>query len=129
MTGKWNPDEVPSVSCGVLRDRVYQFLQWHCHWARNNHNGSEHTFNERAYPMECHFVHYRKDYGSFQEAALREDGLLVIAYVYDVSILVGSKLGIRNVRVWIKCEIRTRNELYVSKLLRRTCPILKIRPL
>lgn len=88
MTGRWKDGETPTISCGVLGNRKYEFVQWHCHWARNNFNGSDHTFNGRPYPMECHYVHFRKDLGSFQRAALQPDGIAVVAYVFKVITLI-----------------------------------------
>lgn len=88
MRGTWAPNQTPAISCGILGDAKYRFVQWHCHWAKNNFNGSDHTFNGRAYPMECHFVHFREQYGSFQNAALQPDGIAVVGYVFDVRYII-----------------------------------------
>jgi carbonic anhydrase len=49
------------------------------------------------FPMEMHLVHYKESYGSFDEAANKPDGLVVIGAIYRVSMnsiktLINSRL-------------------------------------
>jgi carbonic anhydrase len=45
-----------SMSGGGLPD-VFYLVQFHFHWGYNAFQGSEHTINDRRYPLEVHFVH------------------------------------------------------------------------
>lgn len=49
----------------------YCFDSLHFHWGRNENEGSEHTINGKAYPLEVHLVHYSCDY-YMAGAALKE---------------------------------------------------------
>lgn len=40
--------------------------------------------------MEIHFVHYKENYGSFDEAFDKPDGLMVIGAVYEVFVAIYS---------------------------------------
>jgi carbonic anhydrase len=49
-------------------DRPYIFAQIHFHWGEDNLSGSEHTLNDKHFPLEVHLVHYDSKYKSFAEA-------------------------------------------------------------
>lgn len=52
-----------SISGGGLPD-VFYLLQFHLHWGLNAYQGSEHTINDRKYPLEVHFVHRSSSTGA-----------------------------------------------------------------
>ena len=52
-----------SISGGGLPD-VFYLLQFHSHWGYNAYQGSEHTINDRKYPLEVHFVHRSSSTGT-----------------------------------------------------------------
>ena len=37
---------------------MYQFAQLHFHWGDTKNQGSEHTMNGHAFPLEVHLVHF-----------------------------------------------------------------------
>nr|AYN64225.1 carbonic anhydrase [Sinohyriopsis cumingii] len=63
---------------------LYKVTQLHFHWGRTSDRGSEHTFDGTAFPMEMHVVHYKKEYGSINEALNKSDGLAVLGFMFKV---------------------------------------------
>uniref|UniRef100_A0A182M0G1 Alpha-carbonic anhydrase domain-containing protein n=1 Tax=Anopheles culicifacies TaxID=139723 RepID=A0A182M0G1_9DIPT len=62
----------------------YVFEQLHFHWGADNGRGSEHTFDGTAYPAEVHFVFFKLEYGTFEQAINHPDGLAVLGAVYEI---------------------------------------------
>lgn len=77
--------ELPFLVGGPLHEDKYLFEQLHFHWSDNDHSGCEHIFEDKAYSMEAHAVHYNKKYGSFKEAADKHDGLAVVAFFINAT--------------------------------------------
>ena len=48
---------IAQISGGGLNS-TYQFAQLHFHWGDTQKQGSEHTKNGQAFPMEVHLVHF-----------------------------------------------------------------------
>ncbi|XP_069755635.1 carbonic anhydrase 7 [Narcine bancroftii] len=72
------------VSGGPL-DFPYRLKQFHFHWGRKGKPGSEHTINGKSYPGELHLVHWNSaKYQTFEEAAVEEDGLAVLAVFLEI---------------------------------------------
>ncbi|XP_052801801.1 uncharacterized protein LOC128232340 [Mya arenaria] len=63
----------------------YTAAQFHFHWGKDSRSGSEHTREGRKYPLELHIVHFKKAYGSLNNALFYEDGLAVIGVFFDVT--------------------------------------------
>ncbi|KAL5017123.1 hypothetical protein ScPMuIL_006712 [Solemya velum] len=72
-------------SGGGLTSKYYA-AQFHFHWGSDVTNGSEHTVNGKAYPIELHIVHYREEYGSLTNAVNKSDGLAVLGFFADVGL-------------------------------------------
>ncbi|CAG7722731.1 unnamed protein product [Allacma fusca] len=70
-----------------LANKRYVFSQLHFHWGSNKDQGTEHTFNDKSYPMEGHFVHYSSEFNSLTEAINSTDpnALAVVGVVYVLS--------------------------------------------
>jgi len=62
----------------VHLDGTYKLKQIHCHWGSEPMNGSEHTVGGVGYAGELHFVHWKVQYGTYEEASKHNDGLAVI---------------------------------------------------
>ncbi|XP_050526092.1 carbonic anhydrase 7-like [Daktulosphaira vitifoliae] len=77
-------DEIPYVSGGPLFDAKYEFVQLHFHWGKDDF-GSEHKVNGHQYAMEVHIVHYKKKYGSYENAQNFIDGICVIGFFGQVT--------------------------------------------
>lgn len=60
------------------------FEHLHFHWGENDHEGSEDLINNHSFSMEMHAVFYKEDYKSKDEALKYDDGLTVLAYLYEV---------------------------------------------
>ncbi|KAF7997808.1 hypothetical protein HCN44_009206 [Aphidius gifuensis] len=72
------------VTSGPLGLNDYIFEQLHFHWGQKDNEGSEHTINGKRCELEIHMVHWKRDYGSIENAVNYSDGLVVIASFYTV---------------------------------------------
>ena len=61
----WVKDEGISVS-------RYEFAQAHFHWGEDDHQGSEHTIDGKAFPMEMHLVHWNLEAGKTMQDAVKK---------------------------------------------------------
>ncbi|KAJ4428165.1 hypothetical protein ANN_24180 [Periplaneta americana] len=85
VSGSWGSRDLsPWISGGPL-DGEYKFSQLHFHWGSDDSIGSEHTVSNVSFPMEMHLVHYKKAYGSQEEATKYEDGLAVVSFLFQTS--------------------------------------------
>ncbi|KAJ9583190.1 hypothetical protein L9F63_022461, partial [Diploptera punctata] len=85
LSGAWGGEDfTPQISGGPL-DGEYVFSQLHFHWGTRDDRGSEHTVSNVSFPMELHLVHYKKSYGTPEEASKHEDGLAVVAFLFRLS--------------------------------------------
>ncbi|KAL0106136.1 hypothetical protein PUN28_016105 [Cardiocondyla obscurior] len=82
---KTNESKAAMLTGGPLKDRVYVFEQLHFHWGENDYEGSEDLINNHSFPMEMHAVFYKEDYKSMNEALKHDDGLAILAYLYEIS--------------------------------------------
>lgn len=71
---------VPIHLSGSPLSSVYVFEQMHFHWS------AEHTIDGLRDPLELHLVHYNKKYANFSVAAQNEDGIAVVAVLFEVII-------------------------------------------
>jgi len=76
-------DKLPTMEKGGLPGK-FVFLQLHFHWGPNGNEGSEHTIDNKKYPLEVHLVHYNMKYPNISEAIKHKDGLAVLGFVYTV---------------------------------------------
>nr|XP_012234178.1 PREDICTED: carbonic anhydrase 2-like isoform X2 [Linepithema humile] len=70
---------VPIVLSGGNLSSTYVLKQMHFHWS------AEHTVDGVRHPLELHLVHYDKKYGNFSVAAQNENGLAVVAVLFELS--------------------------------------------
>merc|ERR1711892_1138089 len=81
------PREAAMMSGGPLA-KPYQLLQLHFHWGYIDRRGSEHTINNKRYPIEMHLVHLASDIewgvGSATSPVNIPDGLAVAAFLWEV---------------------------------------------
>ncbi|CAH1155143.1 unnamed protein product [Phaedon cochleariae] len=68
----------PSIRGSVIQSD-YTLHNIHFHWA------AEHTINNRRYPLEAHFVHYKTEAGNLTNALNFGDGVVVLAVLYELS--------------------------------------------
>ncbi|XP_078341523.1 nacrein-like protein isoform X2 [Crassostrea virginica] len=82
----------------MRKDKKYIFAQIHVHLGKdgdrnqrdnsesdvNNHEGSEHSINDKFYPMEAHLVFYDMGFDSIKKAKPAKDGLVVLAVMIKV---------------------------------------------
>lgn len=78
----------PQVHGGGLPG-IYQFAQFHLHWGSTESQGSEHTVNDKAYPMELHLVHFKTEYGNTIGDAIKgggrsDDSLAVLGIFFQI---------------------------------------------
>ncbi|KAL3890640.1 hypothetical protein ACJMK2_002921 [Sinanodonta woodiana] len=63
---------------------TYIAEQFHFHWGRVDQRGSEHDIDGMYFPMEMHIVHYNAKYMDFNDALDKEDGLVVLAFLFEI---------------------------------------------
>ncbi|XP_014606466.1 PREDICTED: putative carbonic anhydrase 3 [Polistes canadensis] len=56
----------------------YTFVQMHFHWE------SEHTIDDKRYPLELHLVHYNDDYINDLVASEHKNGLVVLTILFEI---------------------------------------------
>jgi carbonic anhydrase len=63
----------------------FTLTQFHIHWGSEDAFGSEHSLNNKFYPMEMHLVHYNSDlYPDVASAAANPNGLAVLGVLVEV---------------------------------------------
>ncbi|CAG0916684.1 unnamed protein product [Notodromas monacha] len=72
-------------SATLHTENVEKFL--HFHWGARSIHGSEHTVNERRFPLELHLVHFSTAYPNVSAAVAsgRGDALAVLGFLYEIS--------------------------------------------
>lgn len=92
---QFNPDESVnhSISHGLLPN-AYKLAQFHFHWGSINHQGSEHTIDGVAFPMELHLVHHNTKYNDLTAAldSGDDDALAVVAVMFHLGKVANSFL-------------------------------------
>lgn len=83
-------DLVPNIVGGPLLDE-YTFQSLHFHWGTDDSSGSEHSLNNKKYVMEMHCIHKKRDL-TMEAASSMHNGLVVVAYFFDVSSTKAGKL-------------------------------------
>uniref|UniRef100_A0A1E1WVQ2 Carbonic anhydrase n=1 Tax=Tityus obscurus TaxID=1221240 RepID=A0A1E1WVQ2_TITOB len=99
------PNEKIKLSGGGLNGN-FELKQFHCHWGKDNDEGSEHTIDSKSYPLEVHFVHMNEKYSSLDVALENPDGIAVLGVFYEIG---HSASAIRKIAEKIK-YIRYANE-------------------
>lgn len=61
---------------------VFEFI--HFHWDQVDNDGSEHQLSGNKYELEMHVGHRNAKYRDMTEAAQYEDGIAVLAILYQV---------------------------------------------
>lgn len=72
---------VPITLSGASLPSVYILEQVHFHWS------AEHTVDGQRDPLELHLVHFDEQYGNFNDAAQYENGIVVVAVLFEVEII------------------------------------------
>lgn len=75
-------DGVPIHLSGGSLPSVYVLEQMHFHWS------AEHTVDGVRDPLELHLVHYNNQYANFSEATQHENGIVVVAVLFEVGIIL-----------------------------------------
>jgi len=77
---------IQSIS-GAMLPSSYNIEQLHFHWGNHSDTGSEHTIDNKRYPLEMHLVHYNSKYKSVAEAVEdnERNGLAVISVLFEIS--------------------------------------------
>ncbi|GAB6027436.1 Carbonic AnHydrase [Chamberlinius hualienensis] len=58
---------------------------FHFHWGSQDKNGSEHSIDNKRFPMEMHLVHVNQKYETLEVAREHPDGIAVIAIFFQIS--------------------------------------------
>jgi len=65
----------------------YEFVEMHFHWGDSavagGREGSEHKINGKSFPLELHMVHKNIHDASIEDALCHENGLCVLAFVFE----------------------------------------------
>ncbi|XP_032680730.1 carbonic anhydrase 9-like [Odontomachus brunneus] len=77
--------KLPYVFGATLkRNQQYEIEQLHFHWGAKNSRGAEHVLNGVRYPMEMHIVHRSLAYANLSHALQYEDGVVVVATLFQL---------------------------------------------
>lgn len=78
-------EELTVKLAGGLLQENYYLKQFNFHFGCNDTVGSEHTIDGNTYPIELHMVFWdNTNYQSYELAAKGEDGLAVVAVLYEL---------------------------------------------
>ncbi|EFN75460.1 Carbonic anhydrase 9 [Harpegnathos saltator] len=78
-------EKLPYVFGATLKpNQQYEIEQLHFHWGAKNNRGAEHVLNGLRYPMEMHIVHRSLAYANFSQALQHEDGVVVVAALFQL---------------------------------------------
>ncbi|KAK7865755.1 hypothetical protein R5R35_002085 [Gryllus longicercus] len=83
--GKWADEKAVPFHWAAPDGPHYVFDHIHFHWGSSDREGSEHTVNGRAFPLEMHAVHFRKDLLSLEKALKEPSGLRVVGVLFHLS--------------------------------------------
>lgn len=61
---------------------VFEFI--HFHWGLSDGQGSEHRLNGMQYDLEMHLGHRNSKYPNMAEAGMNQDGIVVLAFLFQV---------------------------------------------
>ncbi|XP_047473451.1 uncharacterized protein LOC125028139 isoform X2 [Penaeus chinensis] len=70
-------EQRPRLAGGGLSG-TFLLDSFHFHWGSEDSKGSEHLLGSCAFPAEMHLVHFRRKYGSVEEALEYDNGLAVL---------------------------------------------------
>lgn len=73
---------VPVHLEGANLESTYILEQIHFHWP------AEHTVDNNRDALELHFVHYKEQYGNTSAASKHENGIAVVATLFEVCLLL-----------------------------------------
>lgn len=76
-------DPTLTITDGGLDD-VYKLIEIHFHWGSDSKKGSEHTIDDKQYPMEMHLVHQNTKYKTKEAALKKDDGLAVLGVLFEI---------------------------------------------
>ncbi|XP_063447926.1 carbonic anhydrase 1-like [Mytilus trossulus] len=71
------------ITGGGLHGR-YIVKQFHFHWGKADHRGSEHDVNGKQFPMEMHIVSYSSRFRQYKDALNSTGALAVISFLIDI---------------------------------------------
>ncbi|XP_061194112.1 nacrein-like protein [Saccostrea echinata] len=77
-------DKITLTHVPHRRHRTYNFAQLHIHVGHKKKKGSEHSINDKFYPMEAHMVFYDAEYQNVTYAKFRPEGLVVLGVMINV---------------------------------------------
>ncbi|XP_073838691.1 carbonic anhydrase 2-like [Musca autumnalis] len=77
-------NKVPTMSKGPLENEVYRFEFMYFHWLNGTTMGEE-MHGPRMLPAELHMVFVNSRYANYDEASLRNFGVVIAAYKYEVA--------------------------------------------
>lgn len=77
-------ESTPVLYGGPLTEGyVFEFI--HFHWALEDGDGSEHQLDGAKYDLEMHLGHRNAKYRDMGEAGQNQDGIVVLAFLFQVS--------------------------------------------
>ena len=63
----------------------FELAEFRFHWGRDESKGSEHTVNDKAFPLELHLIHWNSTlYPSLEEALGKPGGIAIVAIFIQI---------------------------------------------
>ncbi|VDN09775.1 unnamed protein product [Dibothriocephalus latus] len=66
-------------------ENYYKVQQFHFHWGSDSTTGSEHTVDDRHFPLEMHIEAYPSIYANFSVARTAVEGLTVVSVFFNMT--------------------------------------------
>ncbi|XP_073836379.1 carbonic anhydrase-like isoform X2 [Musca autumnalis] len=82
----YEPNKIPTISKGPLENEVYRFEFMYFHWLNGTTMGEE-MHGPQMLPAELHMVFVNSRYANYDEASLRNFGVVITAYKHEVTLL------------------------------------------
>uniref|UniRef100_A0A0X3PUJ7 Carbonic anhydrase n=1 Tax=Schistocephalus solidus TaxID=70667 RepID=A0A0X3PUJ7_SCHSO len=73
------------ITLNTKAKNYYEVSQFHFHWGSVNTRGSEHTLDNKSFPLEMHIVTYPHMYANLSEAHSAPGGLAVIGVFFKLT--------------------------------------------
>ncbi|VVC31863.1 Hypothetical protein CINCED_3A019049 [Cinara cedri] len=73
------------ITGGPLFDSLYEFNRMYFYWGDVGECGSENQMNDQFYAMEVQMVHFKQEYGSYENATRYDDGICIVSFFGQIS--------------------------------------------
>ena len=66
----------------------------HFHWSDENERGSEHSKSKTHFPMDVQLIHYKEEFGSYENAKNQPEGIAILSVFFQLHVEKNPKLNL-----------------------------------